>query len=189
LRKEGIHTIKTAPDRFLARHKITRRKKSLLAAARARRKWIREQGFLDPAKLAFIDETRVNTSMVRLCGRAPCGVRLVDHVPLGQWNDFRIGPALETAGKVLTSLSKVARVAGPVGIAIAAAPDAISAVHSFSQGHIASGFKSLAKGAICTGTTVAGAAVGQALIPIPGVGAAGGAVVGGAIGDAICSLF
>jgi hypothetical protein len=95
LRKEGIHTIKTAPDRFLARHKITRRKKSLLAAARARRKWIREQGFLDPAKLVFIDETSVNTNMVRLYGRAPCGVRLVDHVPFRALGDphLRIGAA------------------------------------------------------------------------------------------------
>jgi hypothetical protein len=39
-------------------------KKSLRAAeqqradvARARRRWIREQGFLDPARLVFIDET------------------------------------------------------------------------------------------------------------------------------------
>jgi transposase len=90
LRKDGIHTSKSALDRFLARHKITRKKKSLLAAeqkrkdvARARRKWIREQGLLDTTKLVFIDETSVNTSMVRLCGRAPCGVRLVDHVPFG----------------------------------------------------------------------------------------------------------
>jgi hypothetical protein len=41
-------------------------KKSLRAAerkradlARARRRWIREQGFLDPAHLVFIDETAV----------------------------------------------------------------------------------------------------------------------------------
>jgi transposase len=88
LGKEGIHTSKSALDRFLARHKITRKKKSLLAAeqkrkdvARARRKWIREQGLLDSTKLVFIDETSVNTNMVRLYGRCPCGVRLVDHVP------------------------------------------------------------------------------------------------------------
>jgi transposase len=80
LRKQGIHTSKSALDRFLARHKITRKKKSLRAAeqkrkdvARARRKWIREQGLLDPAKLVFIDETSVNTNMVRLYGRFPCG--------------------------------------------------------------------------------------------------------------------
>ena len=89
-KQQGIHTSKSALDRFLARHKITRKKKSLLAAeqkrrdvARARRKWIREQGFLDPARLVFIDETSVNTNMVRLYGRCPRGVRLVDHVPFG----------------------------------------------------------------------------------------------------------
>jgi transposase len=64
LAKQRIHTSRSALDRFLARHKITRKKKSLRAAeqkrkdvARARRKWIREQGLLDPAKLVFIDET------------------------------------------------------------------------------------------------------------------------------------
>src|ERR1700730_9381540 len=50
-------------------------KKSLRAAerkradvARARRRWIREQGFLDPAHLEFIDETAVTTNMMRLKG-------------------------------------------------------------------------------------------------------------------------
>ena len=36
--------------------------------ARARRRWIREQGMLDPARLVFIDETAVSTNMVRLRG-------------------------------------------------------------------------------------------------------------------------
>jgi transposase len=101
LRKEGIHTSKSALDRFLARHKITRKKKSLRAAeqnrkdvARARRKWIREQGLLDPAKLVFIDETSVNTNMVRLYGWGPSGVRLIDHVPLGQWETLTFVSAL-----------------------------------------------------------------------------------------------
>ena len=40
---------------------------------RARRKWIREQGLLDPARLVFIDETSVNTQMVRLRARAAWG--------------------------------------------------------------------------------------------------------------------
>jgi hypothetical protein len=73
LRKHGIHTSQTALWRFLDRHNITRKKKSLRAAeqkrkdvARARRKWICEQGLLDSTKLVFIDETAVNTNMVRL---------------------------------------------------------------------------------------------------------------------------
>jgi hypothetical protein len=34
--------------------------------ARARRRWIREQGFLDPARLVFIDETAVTTNRASL---------------------------------------------------------------------------------------------------------------------------
>jgi hypothetical protein len=39
----------------------------------------------DPARLAFIDETSTNTAMVRLRGRCPRGLRLIDHVPHGHW--------------------------------------------------------------------------------------------------------
>ena len=39
--------------------------------ARARRRWIREQGMLDPARLVFIDETAVSTNMVRLERASP----------------------------------------------------------------------------------------------------------------------
>src|SRR5438552_12517573 len=67
-------------------------KKSLRAAeqeradvARARRRWMREQGMFDPVRLVFIDETSTNTAMVRLRGRCPRGIRLIDHVPQGHW--------------------------------------------------------------------------------------------------------
>src|SRR5207247_1522064 len=67
-------------------------KKSLRAAeqerpdvARARRRWMREQGMFDPARLVFIDETSANTKMARLHGRCARGERLVDHVPQGHW--------------------------------------------------------------------------------------------------------
>jgi transposase len=53
--------------------------------ARARRRWIREQGLLDSSCLVFIDETSVNTNMARLYGRCPRGERLVGHVPFGAW--------------------------------------------------------------------------------------------------------
>ncbi len=76
-------------------------KKSLRAAeqdradvARARRRWIREQGLLDPARLVFIDETAVSTNMARLYGRGPRGVRLVDHVPHGHWKTITFVAAL-----------------------------------------------------------------------------------------------
>jgi transposase len=111
LRKQGIRTSQTALWRFLERHDITRKKKSLRAAeqkredvARARRKWIREQGLLDTTKLVFIDETSVNTNMVRLYGRAPCGVRLVDHVPLGRWETMTFVSALRHDGMVAPML-------------------------------------------------------------------------------------
>jgi transposase len=62
--------------------------------ARARRRWIREQGMLDPARLAFIDETAVSTNMVRPRGRAARGVRLIGRVPLGEWKTITFVAAL-----------------------------------------------------------------------------------------------
>src|SRR5258708_18435732 len=69
-------------------------KKSLRAAERkradvagARRRWIREQGFLDPAHLVFIDETAVTTNMLRLNGWNPRGERLVSDAPMGTLGD------------------------------------------------------------------------------------------------------
>ena len=111
LGKQRIRASRTALWRFLDRHKITRKKKSLHAAeqkredvARARRKWIREQGFLDPAKLVFIDETSVNTNMVRLYGRGPRGVRLIDHVPFGHWETLTFVSGLRRDGMVAPML-------------------------------------------------------------------------------------
>jgi transposase len=72
-------------------------KKSLRAAeqeradvARARRRWIREQGLLDSARLVFIDETSVNTSMTRLYGRSRRGERLIGRVPFGAWKTLTL---------------------------------------------------------------------------------------------------
>jgi transposase len=76
-------------------------KKSLRAAeqhradvARARRRWIREQGLLDPARLVFIDETAVSTNMVRLRGRGPRGMQLIGRVPHGHWKTITFVAAL-----------------------------------------------------------------------------------------------
>jgi hypothetical protein len=49
--------------------------------ARARRRWIREQGLLDTTHLVIIDETSVNTHMTRMFGRAPRGERVIGRVP------------------------------------------------------------------------------------------------------------
>ncbi len=69
---------------------ISASKKSLYAAeqqradvARARRRWIREQGLLNPARLVFIDETATSTNMVRLRGRCTRDMRLVGYAPHG----------------------------------------------------------------------------------------------------------
>ena len=94
MRKRRIAGSRSAVWRFFKRHNISisASKKSLRAAeqeradvARARRRWMREQGMFDPARLVFIDETSTNTAMVRLRGRCPRGIRLIDHVPHGHW--------------------------------------------------------------------------------------------------------
>jgi len=79
----------------------SRSKKSLQAAerqradvARARRRWIREQGLLDPARLVFLDETAVSTNLTRLRGRAPRGIRVIGTVPLGAWETITFVAAL-----------------------------------------------------------------------------------------------
>jgi transposase len=88
-------------------------KKSLRAAerkradvARARRRWIREQGLLDPARLVFIDETAVTTNMVRLNGWSPRGERLVGDVPMGQWETLTFIAGFRQTGIVAPMVIK-----------------------------------------------------------------------------------
>ena len=85
-------------------------KKSLHAAeqkradvARARRRWVREQGVLDPARLVFIDETATSTNMVRLRGRCPRGERLIASVPHGHWKTITFVAGFVTTGLSLPS--------------------------------------------------------------------------------------
>ena len=92
MRREGIAGSRTAVWRFFARHQITVKKKSLRAAeqkrpdvARARRRWMLEQGLFDPARLVFVDETATATNMARPYGRCARGVRLIGHVPQSHW--------------------------------------------------------------------------------------------------------
>lgn len=66
--------------------------------ARARRRWMREQGLLDSSCLVFLDETSVNTSMARLYGRCPRGERLVGRVPLGTWKTLTFVAGLRCDG-------------------------------------------------------------------------------------------
>jgi transposase len=67
---------------------------------RARRRWMREQGMLDPARLVFIDETWTNTAMVRLRGRSPSGERLVDYAPHGHWKIMTFVGGLRLRGMI-----------------------------------------------------------------------------------------
>ena len=74
MRKHRIPGSRTAVWRFFERHNVTV-KKNLCASeqqredvARARRRWLRQRGFLDPARLVFIDETATSTNMVRSTG-------------------------------------------------------------------------------------------------------------------------
>lgn len=82
-------------------------KKSLHAAeqeradvALARRRWRREQGKLDAARLVFLDETAVNTKMVRLSGRSPRGERLIGRQPHGHWQTVTFVAGLRHDGMV-----------------------------------------------------------------------------------------
>src|SRR6266480_5766352 len=82
-------------------------KKSLRAAeqervdvARARRRWMREQGLFDPARLVFLDETATATNMVRLWGRCRRGERLVGFVPHGHWKTITLVAGLRQDGMV-----------------------------------------------------------------------------------------
>ena len=91
MRKRRVAGSRSAVWRLFARHGISF-KKTLRAAeqerpdvARARRRWMREQGMLDPARLVFIDETSTSTNMVRLRGRCRRGERLIGRVPQGHW--------------------------------------------------------------------------------------------------------
>ena len=90
---------------FLAERRAVTSKKVLRAAeqertdvARARRRWIREQGLLDTTHLVFIDETSVNTTMTRLFGRAPRGERVIGHVPFSAWKTVTFVAALRHDG-------------------------------------------------------------------------------------------
>ena len=66
--------------------------------ARARRRWMRERGLFDPARLVFIDETAANTKMMRVGGRCVRGERLIGRVPNGHWKTITFVGALRCNG-------------------------------------------------------------------------------------------
>jgi transposase len=74
--------------------------------ARARRRWIREQGLLDSTHLVFIDETSVNTNMTRAYGRSAKGERVIGRVPFGAWKTLTFVAALRCDGMTAPMLIK-----------------------------------------------------------------------------------
>jgi transposase len=60
--------------------------------------WREGQGFLDPARLVFLDETGVNTRMARRYGRCPEGERLICKEPLIGWKAMTFVAALRIDG-------------------------------------------------------------------------------------------
>ena len=101
MRKHKIPGGRTAVWRFFKRHKITFKnaaEQERADVARARRRWMREQGMFDPARLVFVDETAANTKMVRLSGRCPRGERLIGRVPQGHWKTITFVAALRRNG-------------------------------------------------------------------------------------------
>jgi len=107
MRQHGIAGSRSAVWRFFERHKITFKKKSVRATeqertdvVRARRRWMREQGLFDPARLVFVDETAVSTNMARLRGRCERGERLIAHVPQSHWQTITFVAGLRHDGIV-----------------------------------------------------------------------------------------
>lgn len=74
--------------------------------ARARRRWIREQGWLDTTRLVFLDETAVTTNTVRLNGWSPRGERLVADAPMGNWETVTFIAGLRQTGIVAPMVIK-----------------------------------------------------------------------------------
>ena len=112
LHRRRIPGSRSVLSRFFARHGITI-KKSLQAAerkradvTRPRRCWMREQGFLDPAHLVFIDETAITTNMLRLNGWSPRGERLISDAPMGHWETVTFIAGLRQTGIVAPMLIK-----------------------------------------------------------------------------------
>ena len=113
MRKQGIPGSRTAVWRFFQRHNITVKKKSLRATeqdredvAKARRRWMRQQGLFDPARLVFLDETATSTNMVRAKGRSVRGERLVGKVPRGHWETLTFVAGLRCNGVVAPFMIK-----------------------------------------------------------------------------------
>ena len=93
--------------RFLARHRMTRKKKTGQTSeqdrpyVRQRRQaWAGAQARLDPGRLVFLDGTGTKTNMARTHGRAPRGQRLQMSVPHGHWHTSTVIAGLTLRGSI-----------------------------------------------------------------------------------------
>ena len=66
--------------------------------AAGRRRWRGWQGFIDPARLVFLDETSVTTNMARRYGWCPADERLVATAPHGHWHSTTFVAGLRLGG-------------------------------------------------------------------------------------------
>ena len=94
-------------QRFLVRHRMTRKKKTGHASEQdradvleRRQAWIDSRDNLDPARLVFIDETWAKTNMARTHGRALRGRRLRMGQPHGHWKTSTFVAGLTLRGMI-----------------------------------------------------------------------------------------
>jgi transposase len=68
--------------------------------ARNRRRWRVWQGYMDPERFVFLDETGATTNMTRRYGWGPRSERLVDATPWGHWQTTTFVAGLRATGIV-----------------------------------------------------------------------------------------
>jgi hypothetical protein len=68
--------------------------------ARNRRRWRVWQGYMDPERFVFLDETGATTNMTRRYGWGPRSERLVDATPWGHWQTTTFVAGLRATGLV-----------------------------------------------------------------------------------------
>jgi hypothetical protein len=68
--------------------------------ARNRRRWRVWQGYMDPERFVFLDETSATTNMTRRYGWGPRSERLVDATPWGHWQTTTFVAGLRASGLV-----------------------------------------------------------------------------------------
>ena len=103
----GVKIHNSCLCRWLKRMGLRLKKKSLHAAERdtpenliGRQEFLAAIAEVDPEHLVFLDETGLRTSMTRLYGRAPAGVRVAEAAPESPWSVVTLLAALRLTGMV-----------------------------------------------------------------------------------------